>query len=182
MTSNERYPEGPGIYHVTTRGVRRQIIYRDFHDYEWFERLLSWIAADEEWFYLAYVAMPNHYHFVVETTQANLSKGMQRLNYRYAVHFNQRHDLAGHVFEHEFRSRVIESDEHLFEAVRYDVLNPVRARLCEHPGLWRWSSYRRTVGRPAPDVVSFDRIKTYFGDDAAAFARYVAEALPALVF
>jgi putative transposase len=178
MATNERYPEGPGIYHVTTRSVRRLKLYRDFHDYEHFERFLGWIAGDEEWLLLAYVVMPNHYHLVVETTKPNLSKGMQRLNYRYAVAFNQRYDLSGHVFEHEFRSKSIESDEHLFEAVRYDVLNPVRARLCSHPGLWRWSSFAATAGRRRQEFVAVERFRSLFGSDTAAFERFVAEAMP----
>jgi putative transposase len=177
MTSGERYADETGIYHITTRGVRKQTIYRDFHDFEYFERLLGWIGDDHQWSYLAYVAMPNHYHLVVETAEANLSKGMHRLNYRYAVRFNQRHDLVGHVFEHEFRSRVIDSEEYLFEAARYDVLNPVRARLCSHPGLWRWSSYAQSVGRRDKGIVSLDRFRGFFGD-GNGFARFVAEALP----
>jgi putative transposase len=180
MTRNERFPDGAGIYHVTTRGVRRQIIYRDFHDYEYFERLLGWIGLDEQWSYLAWVAMPNHFHLVVETSEANLSKGMQRLNYRYAVRFNQRYDLRGHVFEHEFRAKVIESEAYLFECARYDVLNPVRARLCEHPGLWRWSSYAQSVGRRSSGVVKLDRFRAFFGEDPNGFAKFVAEALPTL--
>ncbi len=182
MRSNERYPDGPGIYHVTTRGVRRKTIYRDFHDYEWFERLLGWVALDEQWLYLAYVVMPNHYHLVVETTMANLSKGMQRLNYRYAVRFNRRYDLTGHVFEHEFRSKAVENEEHLFEAARYDVLNPVRARLCEHPGLWRWSSYAQSVGRSSSGLLSIDRFRSFVGGDPKAFEGYVREAMPAPVY
>src|SRR5256885_17244460 len=75
MATNERYPEGPGIYHVTTRSVRRLKLYRDFHDYEHFERFLGWVAGDEEWLLIAYVVMPNHYHLVVETTRPNLSQG-----------------------------------------------------------------------------------------------------------
>jgi len=180
MTCNERFPDGAGTYHVTTRGVRRQTIYRDFHDYEYYERLLGWIGEDEKWIYLAWVAMPNHNHIVVQTTEANLSKGMQRLNYRYAVHFNKRHDLRGHVFEHEFRAKVIDSEEYLFQCVRYDVLNPVRAKLCEHPGLWRWSSYSQSVGRRTSGLVTLDRFKEYFGGDPRRFERFVAEALPRL--
>jgi hypothetical protein len=40
----------------------------------------------------------------------------------------------------------------------------------------------RPVDRRASDVVTFDRFKSYFGADADAFARYVAEVLPVPVF
>src|SRR2546423_110866 len=92
------------------------------------------------------------------------------------LHGNHRYDLSGPVFEHEFRSKTIESDDHLFEAVRYDVLTPVRARLCSHPELWRWSSYAATAGRRRQEFVAVERFRSLFGSDVAAFERYVAEA------
>jgi putative transposase len=179
MPRSERYQEGGEIYHVTTRSVRRQQLYRDFHDYEFFERLLGWVCADQKWRCIAHCLMPNHYHTLVELTEPNLSAGMHRLNFRYAVRFNQRYDLTGHVFERRFYSTPMESEEHLFEAARYIVLNPVRAQLCSHPGLWRWSSYRASVGRATSPFVSTERLISFFGDDPAVYATFVAEALAA---
>src|SRR6266576_1338454 len=60
--------------------------------------------------------------------------------------YDCRHGYEGHVFERRFWSELVETDYHLFEAARYIVLNPVRARLCETAVDWNWSSYRKTMG------------------------------------
>jgi putative transposase len=85
--------------------------------------------------------MGNHFHLLVETPEPNLSAGMQRLKSEYATYFNQRHSFDGHLFKQRFDSRLIETDEHRSEALRYIALNPVRAGLCEHPSEWPWSSF-----------------------------------------
>jgi len=179
MPRSQRIQEGGGIYHVGTRGVRRQAIYRDFHDYEYFERLLEWVCGDHGWRCLAYVEMPNHYHALIETPEPNLSDGMHRLNFRFANYFNRRYDLTGHVFESRFYSGAVETEEHLFEAARYIVLNPVRARLSSHPGLWRWSSYAATVGRRRSKFVDVTRFRSFFGTEPAVYSAYVTEAMAA---
>ena len=98
------------------------------------------------WSCLAYCLMANHFHLLFGLSESNLSKGMHRLNGLYARRFNERHGHTGHLFEARFASRVIESDEHLFEAIRYVVLNPVRAGICPDAGDWSWSSFRATAG------------------------------------
>ena len=85
--------------------------------------------------------MPNHFHLLIETPQPTLTAGMHRLNSGYAHYFNERHNLTGHVFETRFDSRLVETEEHMDEALSYIALNPVKAGLCEHPWEWRWSSF-----------------------------------------
>lgn len=136
-----------GLYHVTTRGNRRQPIVLEDRDCELFLFLLGNVVEQLGWKVHAYCLMTNHYHLLVETPNADLSVGMQLLNGQYAQAFNRRHGYEGHLFERRFFSEVVESDWHLLEVVRYIVLNPVRAGLCRHPAEWRWSSYRATVNR-----------------------------------
>ena len=121
--------------------------------------------------------MPNHYHLVLAATHDQLSAGMRRLNGRYAQRFNRSHGLDGHLFQGRFNVRVIESERHLLEAVRYVVLNPVRAGLCEHPRQWRWSSYRALAGLAR--VPGFLERSWVLGNvDPDAFAAYVEEVFP----
>jgi hypothetical protein len=71
---------------------------------------------------------------------------MQYLNGCYGQWFDWRHGYEGHVFERRFWSELIRTDWHFFEAARYIVLNPVRARLRPTAEDWEWSSYRAMVG------------------------------------
>ena len=75
-------------------------------------------------------------------TQPALSAGMRRLNGLHAQRFNRRYDRVGHLFQGRFDSRVIESDEYLYDACEYVAQNPVAAGICDAPEDWPWS-YRR---------------------------------------
>ena len=68
------------LYHVTSRGDRREKIYDDDTDMIQFLGILRWVVADFNWVCHAYCLMTNHYHLVIETPDANLSKGMRQLN------------------------------------------------------------------------------------------------------
>jgi putative transposase len=132
--------------HVTSRGNGRMTIFRDEVDYLSFLRMLAQVVPDEAWLCHAYCLMPNHVHLLLEVPPNGLAHGMQRLNGRYARRFNERHGRSGHVFEGPYNAEPVMRDEHLLEASRYIVLNPVRARLCEEAASWPWSSYRATAG------------------------------------
>ena len=99
------------------------------------------VAARCGWRVHAYCLMSNHFHLLFETPKPNISSGMQRLKCGYAEYFNGRHSLEGHLFKQRFGSRLIETERHWLETLRYIALNPVRAGLCEHPSDWPWSSF-----------------------------------------
>ena len=62
---------------------------------------LELLAESTERFALrihAYVLMDNHFHLLLETPEANLSRSLQWLNVSYSPWFNRRHRRAGHLF------------------------------------------------------------------------------------
>ncbi|MDZ7803499.1 MAG: transposase [Thiohalophilus sp.] len=82
--------------------------------------------------------MTNHYHFLVETPDANLSKGMRQLNGVYTQRFNRRHGLSGHLFQGRYKAILVQKKADLLEVSRYVVLNPVRAGMVSNPADWPW--------------------------------------------
>ncbi|TML65956.1 MAG: transposase [Actinobacteria bacterium] len=153
-----------GLYHLTSRGNRRQRIFLDDHDRHRFLDIAGSVARRRGWLCSSYCLMPNHYHLLVETPEADLSAGMQEINSRHAMWFNWRYELDGHLFQGRFKSVMVESETHLLELARYVVLNPVRAGLCENPARWIWSSYRPTLGVDSkPDLLTPNRILGHFG-------------------
>ena len=112
--------------------------------------------------------MTNHYHIVVETPEANLSKGMRQLNGVYTQASNHRHGLVGHLFQGRFKAILVERDAYLLELARYVVLNPVRAATVSQAGDWPWSSYRAMVGaEPAPVWLEIDWVLGQIGEERA---------------
>jgi len=144
--------EFPGaIYHVTSRGDRRELIFRDDADRESLLDVVdrSMGRMDAEAF--AFCLMGNHYHFVVHTRQANLSQLMRQVNGEYTRAFNRRHATSGHVFQGRFHAVLVDRESYLVDVCRYVELNPVKAGLVQRPDQWRWSSFLANSGqRPAP--------------------------------
>jgi len=134
------------LYHVTSRGDRREEIYSDDQDRQiWLDTLGR--ACDRfNWVVHAYCQMTNHYHLVVETVDGNLSRGMRQLNGQYTQGFNRRHNLVGHLFQGRYKAILVQKEAYLLELSRYVVLNPVRAGMVKRPEEWPWSSYRQTLG------------------------------------
>ncbi len=135
-----------GIYHVTSRGDRREDIYEDDEDREKWLDLLGTICKRFNWRCHAYCMMDNHYHIVIETAEANLSKGMRQLNGVYTQYYNRRHDRVGHVYQGRFKGILVERDAYLLELARYVVLNPIRANMVKTIRSWKWSSYKAMIG------------------------------------
>ena len=139
--------EFPGaIYHVTSRGDRRDAIFDDDTDRQTFLLVLARAVQRFDAQVLAYCLMGNHYHLVLHTRQANLSLLMRQLNGVYTQAFNRNHDKVGHVFQGRFKAILVDRDNYLLALCRYVDLNPVRARMVAKPADWPWSSYRVHAG------------------------------------
>ena len=76
------------VYHVTSRGNARQNIFNDDKDKEVFLEILGNVVKTYNWICHAYCLMDNHYHLLIETPEANLSKGMRQLNGVYTQKYN----------------------------------------------------------------------------------------------
>ena len=169
------------FYHLTCRGVRKLPIYETDRDRTLFLALLRLTLRSFRWRCHAYCLMPNHFHLLAETSDPNLSAGMHWLNTAYARIFNKRHGYSGHLFDRRFYSGLVEGDVQFALRARYIDLNPVRAKLCEHPADWPWSSYRFTVGLARSSFLTTSTLLSLFGRDpsraAAEYARFVQDGI-----
>ena len=164
------------LYHVTARGDRREPIVEDDTDRAAFFNVLAEVIERFNWRCHAYCLMTNHYHLVVETPDANLSKGMRQLNGMYTQATNRRHQRTGHLFQGRFKAILVDKDNYLLELSRYVVLNPVRAGMVKHPRQYAWSSYRAMVGQsPVPGWLETDGLLAQFGARRAEARRRYSE-------
>jgi putative transposase len=146
MGRNVRIQVAGGIQHISTRGNLQAPIFLDDYDRQTFLAMLGQVVDRHRWQCHAYCLMTNHYHALLETSEANLSAGMEWLNGGYARVFNRRHGRLGHLFERRFHSVLIEDESQLFAVHRYVALNPVRAKQVVQAEAWRWSSYAAVMG------------------------------------
>jgi len=168
------------LYHITSRGNSRESIFLDNGDRARFLEILGDVVDRFGWICHAYCLMTNHYHLLIETPDADLSRGMHLLNGVYTQWFNHRYDRVGHLFQGRFKAILVEKDTHLLELVRYVVLNPIRAKTVRNVRDWPWSSYRATAGQAeAPGFLTIGWILSQFDLDperaVRAYRRFVQQ-------
>jgi REP element-mobilizing transposase RayT len=146
MARKPRIEYEGAVYHVMNRGDRGGRVFKDRLDYELFLKTMGEACEKTGWRLHAYALMPNHFHWLLETPEANLAGGMKWFLGAYSQKFNARHGQRGHVFQGRYRAVVIDGGKGgYFETVStYIHLNPARAGLLEDPakGLkqYEWSS------------------------------------------
>ncbi len=144
-------------HHLTQRGNNRQPTFLDDHDRHTYCRLLAGQCAREGVRLLGYCLMPNHVHMVaIPERPDSFARGMGRAHYLYARAVHERWGGSGHLWQNRFFSCPLDRD-HLWTALRYVDLNPVRAHLVEEATEYDWSSARTHVeGRDRPGLVDAD--------------------------
>ena len=133
----------PGIpHHVTQRGNGRQRTFFGESDYRLYRDLLGEhcaAAGVELW---SWVLMPNHVHLILVPQDADgLRRALAPLHRRYAGAIHSRMERTGHFWQGRFGC-VAMDEEHLAAAIRYVLMNPVRAGLAPRAAEWPWSSAR----------------------------------------
>jgi REP element-mobilizing transposase RayT len=153
------------MYHVMSRGDRREDIFLNDVDRQDFIKTLAEACKKTGWQVHAYCLMRNHYHVVLETPEANLVAGMAWLQSTYTIRLNHRNKLFGHVFSGRYKAQMVEGsgNGYLRTACDYVHLNPVRAGLLgarEQLTAYPWSSLMWYAAAPAyrPSWIRVDRL------------------------
>jgi putative transposase len=158
------------MYHVMSRGDRREDIVRNDAERSRFIETLGEAAGKCGWEIHAWCLMRNHFHLVVETPLGNLVAGMHWLLGTYSVRFNLRRQVVGHLFAGRYKSLLIDDGDPMYLATVCDYvhLNPARAGLVSSEGRledYRWSSYPAYLGRSEyrPSWLRVDRLLAEHG-------------------
>ena len=127
-------------HHVTQRGNAQQVIFAQDADRNTYLELLWQYSQLYGLSLLGYCLMSNHVHLIVVPHAAvALANALKQTHGRYASYWNACQSSSGHVWQGRFYSCPLD-DAHLWEALRYTELNPVRVGLVTAPEQWKWSS------------------------------------------
>ncbi|TFY94801.1 transposase [Pseudomonas nabeulensis] len=134
-----RYSESGRAYLVTAVVYQRRSVFTDFflgrllvaelkqtHD-------LSLVDS------LAWVIMPDHFHWLFELRSASLPQVMQRVKSKSTLTINRAIGAQGAFWQSGYHDRATRAEEDLIQIARYIIGNPLRAGLVEHVGdypLW----------------------------------------------
>ena len=147
----------PGFpHHITQRGNRKADVFETDEDRLAYLRFLKKYAAQYNLSVYAYCLMTNHIHLVaVPGDELTLGKALRDAHTVYAMYFNTRTALSGHVWQGRFFSCPLD-EAHLWAAVRYVERNPVKAGLVERAEQYRWSSAAAHCGLFTDDLLCTD--------------------------
>ncbi len=127
-------------HHITQRGNARGFILESEADREVYLQLLRYCCRLYRLSVAGYCLMSNHVHLIAIPRRADsLALAMKHVHGRYAAYFNTRHLSSGHVWQGRYFSCPLDTP-HLWAALRYTEMNPVRAGLADRPWEYAWSS------------------------------------------
>jgi len=204
MTRPLRVDVQDGWYHVTSRGIEGRSIFVNDREREHFLELLGEMVERFRVVIHAYVELDNHYHLIVQTPEANLSRAVQWLNVSYVAWVNRRRDRVGPLMQGRFKSIPVQDSAWAYELSLYVHLNPVmrkahglakREKKAESSG-WKvpdaetvtnrlaalrqyiWSSYRAYAGyaKPADWLSTQEILRRAGAKQDRRIARYRADA------
>ncbi|SEE29485.1 REP-associated tyrosine transposase [Pseudomonas migulae] len=134
-----RYAEPNRIYLLTTNTLDREPIFADFalgrlvvHQ---FCRAQNLGLAKS----LAWVVMPDHFHWLVELENCSLRRLMRQTKSLITREVNFSIGRGGPLWQQGYHDRALRREEDLVKLARYVVANPLRAGLVEKLGdypLW----------------------------------------------
>jgi putative transposase len=138
-------------HHVTQRGNARGFILHCDADRNVYLQLLREDMLRSNVTALGYCLMSNHVHLVLVPHKADgLAKALKHAHGRYASYWNAAHRSSGHLWQGRFHSCPLDP-AHLWQALRYTELNPLRAGLVQEPASWPWSSAAAHLGQTRTD-------------------------------
>jgi len=170
--------------HIVQRGHNRQVVFAGEEDYQ---RYLTDLKELKETFDVrlyAYCLMTNHVHLLVEPGElvSSLGQMMKALAARATRYRNKLEGRSGTLWESRYKSSLVQSDTYLLACCRYIELNPVRARMVEHPTHYPWSSYRARIGDEAGEWLdpapSFLALAETDAERSSRYIDFVSGAIP----
>ena len=139
------YPDA--WYHVMNRARKGQQAFAAGEDFNSFIDLIKDTAEIFNMKISAYCLMPNHYHLLVQTPDANLSRCMRHINGIYTQRYNARNGCDGTLFRGRYKSILVDGDSYLLELVRYIHRNPLRAGMVAKLDDYEWTSHQGYVSK-----------------------------------
>lgn len=154
-------------YHIFNRGVAKMPIYNNVFDYKHFLDTMFYyqVGSPKPRFsffrnkpisldknrkivdIICYCLMPNHFHFLLQQKNENgITEFISKLSNSFTKYFNVKNKRVGPLFQGEFQSVHVDSNEQLLHLSRYIHLNPLVGYLIKELKTYRWSSYREYLG------------------------------------
>ena len=94
----------------------------------------------------SFVLMPNHFHLLVRTPEANIGAGMNYLMRETARETSRLSSRINQTFGGRYHRSLVSNARYFFDVYKYVYRNPVRARLCTSVENYKFSTLRGLLG------------------------------------
>jgi putative transposase len=139
-----RLVQANGYYHIVSRSLNETRIFRDDDDFSFFLNLAYKAKQKYPMTIFHYVIMNTHFHFVVQCRHhPSLSQNIAHMKWHYTSWIRKKYGWRGPLWRERFKSLAIENEDYLHMCGLYIVYNPVRAKICNHPSEYPYSSYKK---------------------------------------
>lgn len=123
---------------------------------------------------LAYVLMPNHFHFLLkQKEEGDMTAFLQAVMTRFTMYENLRYKRVGPVFQGAYKAVLIADEAQLTHVSRYIHRNPFSLK-GSHPWRLQPSSYPNYLGEIHQEWVKPKAILSYFSKERNGFLSYKA--------
>ena len=130
----------PGhVYLVTSTTHHRRPLFRDIAIGRLLVREMRCLVEESAVDSLAWVVMPDHFHWLFGLKAGTLHASMRRLKSRSAIAVNRFIGESGRVWQAGYHDHALRAEEDIKDVAQYIVANPLRARLVTRIGdypLW----------------------------------------------
>ena len=166
------------FYHVMNRGRARNNIFHNENHYLIFLKVIEESCKRFGIVIHAYCLMPNHYHLLIQTPKANLSRSMRHINSVYTQRFNKIQKIDGPLFRGRYKAILVDEDSYLIGLSRYIHRNPIEIKSKDRSLLgdlkdYKWSSYPFYLNLlQSPNWLNKDQTLSIFGGYGSDLRQY----------
>jgi len=174
------------IYHVYNRS-HEQVFFEKNHYFNFLRKVKLYIQPCCE--ILAWCLMPNHFHFLVQTTPQSiediqeahrpgtqqLSKNWGTLLSSYTQAINKQYDKSGPLWAQRTKAKMLngQKEDYVLICLQYIHQNPLRAGLVKCPEDWEYSSFNDFIGRKNGRLVNRELALETLGMSVQSFKKFV---------
>lgn len=148
------------MYHFYNQGNNREKVFFSRENYLYFlTKFKKYVSPNCQ--VLAYCLMPNHFHFLINTTEksiedikvgnlmvSSLNNGFRLLLSSYTQAINKQEGRTGSLFRQKTKAKLLEDKDGQYpvSCFHYIHQNPQKAKLVKKMEDWEFSSFRDYIG------------------------------------
>lgn len=135
-----------GIYYIVLFGNGGQEVFSDDADMDRFVELLVRAQSKCNAQVLAFCTTKRDARVVIRVSDVPIGRLVQRVSTQYSRNTHAKYATSGYLFQHPYRSHLLDGTRDLLEIVRHVHLAPVESGDTDDTDTYRWSSHRAYLG------------------------------------